>query len=872
MKRFLLVTAVALSFGITVNANHITGGEMYYTLTSRSGNSFTYFVTLKLFRDCNSTGAQLDPSASIAIFDRITGATVWSNSNIPRSQIQTLTLGSPDPCINNPPNVCYNVGYYTFSVTLTGSPNGYIIAYQRCCRIAGINNVAGSSTVGATYTAEIPGTSAGADAPENNSARFIGQDTVIVCANNAFDYSFGAIDTDPNDSLVYSFCNAYQGGSTGMPAPSPPSGPSYASVPYNSPFSATSPLGNTVTLNSRTGLISGVAPSAGIYVVTVCVSEYRSGVLFATQRKDLQIKVGDCDRAAADLKPEYVFCDRGNSFAATFNNLSSSPLITSFFWDFGVTSQTNDTSNVASPTFIYPDTGVYIIKLVTNRNQSCSDSTTAVVKVYPGFRPAFDFNGICINKPTNFTDRTTTNYGVVDTWRWNFGDPGSSADTSRLRNPTWTYNSTGPKTVTLTATSSKGCSDTAIRVVDIIDKPPIALAFRDTLICVPDVLQLQASGMGVFSWGPNVNIINANTATPTVNPATTTVYNVTLNDNGCINTDSVRVRVVTFVTLNAINDTTICQGDAIQLNAFSNGLSFQWTPGAPLSDANIINPIAITNNTTQYRITARIGSCIAVDDVVVRTVAYPIANAGPDQEICHLTSTQLNGNMNGSSFNWSPGATLSSTSILNPIAFPKRTTSYILSAFDTLGCPKPGRDTVLITVLPKMNPFAGRDTAVVVGEELQFNASGGVSYLWTPPTGLSSATIANPIGSYTGEFDSIRYKLYVRNEANCLDSATVLVKIFKTSAYVFVPSAFTPNGDGLNDILAPIAVGIRQIEYFRIFNRWGQLVFSTTVNGRGWDGKISGSPQGTNTFVWICSAIDYTGKRLFLKGTSTLIR
>ena len=872
MKRLLLVTAVILSFAITAQANHITGGEMYYTLTSRSGNSFTYFVTLKLFRDCNSTGAQLDPSASIAIFDRLTGATIWSNQSIPRSQIQTLTLGSPDPCINNPPAVCYNVGFYTFSVTLNGSPNGYIIAYQRCCRIAGINNVAGSSTVGATYTAEIPGTSSGADAPENNSARFIGRDTVIVCADNPFEYSFAAADLDPNDSLVYSFCNAYQGGSTGTPAPNPPGAPPYASVPYNGPYSSTSPLGNRVSLNTKTGLISGIAPAAGIYVVTVCVSEYRNGVLIATQRKDLQIKVGDCDRAAAALQPTYVLCDRGNSFAASFSNLSTSPLINSYFWDFGVASQTNDTSNVATPNFTFPDTGIYTIKLVTNRNQACSDSTTAVVKVYPGFRPAFDFNGICVNKPTSFTDRTTTTYGVVDTWRWEFGDPSSTADTSRVRNPTWTYSSTGPKTVTMTATSSKGCSDTAIRVVNILDKPPISLPFRDTLICVPDALQLQAIGSGNFSWGPNVNIINANTATPTVNPTTTTIYNVTLNDNGCINTDSVKVRVITFVTLIPMNDTTICRTDPVTLSANTDALSFTWSPAASLNNPTIANPIATPLTTTTYTLTGRVGSCSSTDNVTVKVVPYPGSNAGPDQEICHLTTTQLNGSIVGSSFNWSPGTTLSSTSILNPIAFPKRTSNYVLTVFDTLGCPKPGRDTVTVTVLPKMNPFAGRDTMVVVGEDLQFNGSGGVDYLWAPPTGLSSTTIPNPIGNYSGEFDSIRYTLYVRNEADCLDSATVLVKIFKTKATVFVPSAFTPNGDGLNDILAPIAVGIKQIEYFRIFNRWGQLVFSTTVNGRGWDGKISGSPQGTNTFVWICSAIDYTGKRLFLKGTSTLIR
>jgi gliding motility-associated-like protein len=357
-----------------------------------------------------------------------------------------------------------------------------------------------------------------------------------------------------------------------------------------------------------------------------------------------------------------------------------------------------------------------------------------------------------------------------------------------------------------------------------------------------------------------------------VNPVATQWYNVTLNENGCINTDSVRVRVITTVTLIAMNDTTICQTDPLTLRANTDALSFSWTPAASLNNPAIANPIATPLSTTTYTLVGRVGSCSSSDDITVTVVPYPMANAGPDQTICYQTQTQLNGSTDGSSFIWSPGTTLSSISILDPIAFPKRTTDYILSAFDTVGCPKPGRDTVTIVVLPKMDPFAGRDTMVVIGENLQFNGSGGVSYLWTPPTGLSSATISNPVGNYSGEQDSIRYKLYVRNEANCLDSATVLVKIFRTSPSVFVPSAFTPNGDGLNDKLAPIAVGISRIEYFRIFNRWGQMVFSTTVNSQGWDGRIGGTLQGTNTYVWICSAIDYTGRRIFLKGKSTLIR
>jgi gliding motility-associated-like protein len=269
---------------------------------------------------------------------------------------------------------------------------------------------------------------------------------------------------------------------------------------------------------------------------------------------------------------------------------------------------------------------------------------------------------------------------------------------------------------------------------------------------------------------------------------------------------------------------------------------------------------------------ARIGSCTATDVVKVTTVPYPYSYAGNDTVICFNTTAQLNGSYQGSSFSWSPAGHLTNPNITNPIASPPRTTPYVLTVYDTIGCPKPGRDTMIVTVLPKVKPFAGRDTSVVIGQELQFNGSGGVTYLWSPPTGLNNITIPDPKGIYGAEIDSVRYKLLVTDQAGCSDSAFVLVKIFKTNPYVFVPTAFSPNNDGLNDIVRPIAVGVRQIKYFSIYNRWGQMVFTTTTNGQGWDGKIAGKPQNTGTFVWMVSAIDYTGKRIFLKGTVTLIR
>ncbi len=869
MKRFVLVISVYFTLCLPAMANHITGGEMYYTLVSQNGNNFTYHVVLKLYRDCFSSGAQLDPSSGIAIFDKSNGTMVWNNL-VPQSRMVRLEIESPNPCITNPPPVCYQVGYYEFDVTLPSSAFGYTVAYQRCCRIAGINNLIGSSNVGAAYTADIPGTASLTDGPANNSATFIGPDTVIVCADNAFSYSFAAIDLDPNDQLTYSFCDAFPGGAPGAPAPNPPSPPPYPSVPYNSPFSGSSPLGPSITIDPATGLLSGIAPAAGIYVVTVCVNEIRGGRVIATQRKDLQIKVGDCDIAKAALKSQYVNCD---SLTLSFNNLSTSPLINSFYWEFGdPASGANNVSNQQFPTHQFSDTGVYTIKLVTNRNQQCSDSTTAIVRVFPGFNAGFTSSGICLLNPVFFNDVTTATYGTVNSWRWDFGDATSIADTSRLKNTQWTYSNIGPKDVRLIVGSSKGCLDTVHQIVDIIDKPPITLGFRDTLICIPDNLTLQASGSGLFSWTPNIAMINGNTATPTVNPTSTTTYYVNLDLSGCVNRDSVRVRVVDHVTLSVRADTTSCQGDPVQLTIFSNGLHYSWTPTYALDNPNSSSPIATPSVTTTYRVMARIGSCNAAEELTVYTVPYPYVNAGPDTTICYNTSAQLSGVFRGTSFAWTPSAYLNNTVIANPLAHPPRTTPFVLTVYDTIGCPKPGRDTVIVNVLPRIFPYAGQDTSVVVGQPLQFHATGGVSYAWSPPTGLSATDIDNPIGIYDGSIDSIRYRVDVFNDIGCSEPAFVTVRVYKTSPQVFVPTAFTPNGDGLNDVVRPISVGIQQIKYFRIYNRWGQLVFATTRDRHGWDGRIGGVSQATNTFVWMVNAVDYLGKPFFQKGTVTLIR
>ena len=870
MRKLSAILLIQLAVPIWAWASHITGGEMFYTYGGLNGGLHRYNVTLKLYQRCNS-GRQFPNPTTISVFDKTNGIRVLDISATISTQ-ETISITTPDPCITNPPNVCYEVAYYSFTINLPSTAAGYVLASQVNYRINGINNLQpGYNNIGAMYTAEIPGHANAGGAPVNSSAFFTGSDLVVVCANNDMRYSFAAFDPD-GDQLRYTFCSAYAstGGSGGNPGPPDP--PPFPQVPYNTPsFNLNQPLGQAVQIHPSTGMITGIAPDVGIYVVTVCVQEIRAGRVIATQRKDIQINVADCDVAAASLEPEYLLCK--NSLTINLSNQSSSPLIVSTYWEF--LDESNAIiyrSNDPLVTYTFPVAGLYKVRLVINRNQTCSDSTEAIIRAFPGFTPGFNYAGICLSFPTRFTDETVSVYGVPDSWDWNFGEPSDFLAGSEDQHPAYTYPLMGTKQVRLIVTDTRGCRDTLYKTVTVLDKPPIQLAFRDTLICLNDALTLQAQGMGTYNWTPVVNMINPASANPTVRPLQTTRYYVTLTESNCVNTDSVLVRVVNEVSLQAMNDTTICQGDTIRLRIQSNGLQYQWTPAGQIINPQVQNPLVFTQNNTLYQVTARIGGCNATQSIRVNPIPYPVVQAGADQTICYNALTTLQGSTDAGNWTWQPASLLNNNQLLQPLADPDQTTDFILTATDNRGCPKPVSDTVRVQVEPAIRLLVTNDTSVVEGQPLQLQALGAAVYQWSPPDFLSSAVIPDPVAVFRSESTGFSYKIVGTNVAGCKDSTRITIKVFKTGPSVFVPTAFTPNNDGRNDQLFPVAVGMKKIDYFRIYNRWGQLVFSTQRNGDGWDGRINGQLQTTSTYVWTVSAVDYNGNRYFQKGLTTLIQ
>lgn len=871
MKKILLAIFVVF-ITAQANANHLKGGWIQYEYmgTNAANGNLQYRITVRQYLNCNATGGQIDANIFLGIFKNQTNELVQT-LNIPLSGTDMITMntGLSNPCISPPQTVCYRIDKYVMTAELPSYAAGYTLSVQRCCRIAGIVNVNGSNTVGVTYSNTIPGIITGTNYEQNSSPVFNQKDTVAVCFNGNFNFDFGAFDAN-GDSLSYSFCDGSTGGGQGNPSPNPPAAPPYSTVPYSPGYSGSSPLGPLVSINPLTGLVYGVAPPTnGDYTVAVCVSEFRNGVLIGITKKEIHVTVANCVLDAAKLKPSYITCD---GFTLTFQNESAASGITNYFWDFGVNSSNADTSTLPMPTFTYPDTGVYVLKLKVYNGNGCADSTTALVRVYPGFIPNFNITGSCFQSPFNFTDATTTVYGVVDSWRWDFGDASTFADTSLLKNPSYTYPTAGTRTAQLIVTNSKGCIDTISKIVNVRDIPALTLPFKDTLICSIDTLPLIATGNGVFSWTPNYNISNTNTSSPFVFPKDTTQYIVTLNEFGCVTKDTITVNVLDYIEVNAGLDSGICLTDTMHIRTVSHALSYLWTPSLGLNDNTIKNPIASPATTTKYYVSANLGKCQARDSVTIRVTPYPQAEAGNNVTICYGNRTQLNGVIVGSSFNWSPSNSLLNSNSLNPISGPIKTTQYFLTAYDTLGCPKPYRDSVLVTVIPPLVANAGSDTSIVVGQPLQLNATGGVNYAWSPTSELNNPNINNPIYTNSSLVDSIILTVRVSSPEGCFADDQVKIIIFKTGPEIFVPTGFTPNNDYKNDILKAVPVGIKQFKYFRIYNRWGQLVFSTSDYQSGWDGTLGGKMQPSGAYVYIAEAIDYEDKTLFRKGTTVLIR
>ncbi|MBN9383468.1 MAG: gliding motility-associated C-terminal domain-containing protein [Chitinophagaceae bacterium] len=434
----------------------------------------------------------------------------------------------------------------------------------------------------------------------------------------------------------------------------------------------------------------------------------------------------------------------------------------------------------------------------------------------------------------------------------------------------------GPYTVTVH--DQKGNSTTANATINGLPGPTLTATPGAPATCINNdgvVVINGTSGPAPYQYALDGGNYTAN---GTIDHVSSGNHQAHVKDaNGCIASQTVTVPLNDNLTVDGGPDFPVCQGSSGVIQATSNGTSFSWQPATGLNNSHLLQPTVTPAAATTYTLTATLGICQKTASMGVTINPAPTASAGPGGNICYGQSLQLQGSGQGSgslSYSWIPAAHLDNPSIANPtVSGLTQTTTYQLTVTDAKGCSSLNTSYVTVTITPPPRVFAGNDTSVLLGQPVPLHAVdvdnvGLGGWVWNPSDGLNNDVIRDPIARPQ---QSITYTATGYTFNGCAGSAGITVTVYTVSG-VFVPNAFTPNGDGHNDVLRPVLVGIKELKYFAVFDRWGQRIFYTTNPTEGWRGYSNGKDQPMGTYVWMVGGIDYKGALIQQKGTVLLIR
>jgi gliding motility-associated-like protein len=572
----------------------------------------------------------------------------------------------------------------------------------------------------------------------------------------------------------------------------------------------------------------------------------------------------------------------------TTNMTAVSPNAKKYIWDFGDGySVTTTTPN--SPSYTYPQEGVYFPVVLLEDDRGCKVAAVGnpkviADKVYADF--STDVTQACDGGTVFFTDKTTgvsQGMGLAMTYAWDFGIAGRTDDVGTGPTPTFDYPTPGVYTVKLTSTSFYGCTDDTTMDITIEPKPAAVITPVDP-ICAGTTVQLQGQdtkNLPGTKWVWTIAGKDYNVVTP---PA------ITFNDAGsqpvqlvitsstgfCSSTDNKTVEVSAFPALApSPSSPAICLGDEVLMNANTDpGVQITWTD-YKISDSHSATPTISPEKDTVYHVVVENATgCKREADVPVK-VSQPFQVAVTDVEICEGGRAQLQAS-GASHYSWSPATGLSDPNSANPVATPTVTTTYQVTGTGNDNCFTDTKDaTVTIHTKPVIN--AGEDVELPVGSSIQIAAtsSNDVSrFEWFPPAGLSCVDCLSPLATPK---QTTSYILTATNQYGCISSDEVTIKMVCESGVVFLPNTFTPNGDGQNDIFYIRGKGINTVKSFRIYNRWGQLVFERSNfniedSAYGWDGKAKGVLVAPDVFVYVAELVCDTNEPFTLKGNVMLLR
>ena len=537
---------------------------------------------------------------------------------------------------------------------------------------------------------------------------------------------------------------------------------------------------------------------------------------------------------------------------------------------------TNISSTTVKQPTVSPNTTTQYIVCASLPLSGCApkcDSITISINQPPTVSIGND-SIVCLGMSIPFNPTITPNQPY--TYTWSITGAGTLSSLNTL-NTTATFNSTGNAEIILRVEpQALGCQGDDTMQVLVLPND-ITLFNGDTTVCQGSTVQITVGGHPLFqyNWFPSTYLNNPTIDNPLSIPDSSISYTVVATFPGCNPmTKSFSIDVQPVPVISAGADREMCDNDTVQLHVIVDptwypNYSYAWTPSADLNNGALQNPIfsGHTNTNMQVIVSSPIG-CSDTDLVLVTVFPTEFAIITPETTtICPRDSVQFNA-IGGVSYVYTPGLYVNDSTIANPIGSPISTTTYTVYSTSALGCVD--TDLVKIAVAAEGVIDAGDDVTLYPGETTEFMPLGNCSFfMWFPDYHLTDKNIKNPISSPPV---TTKYIVTGTTEFGCpaYDSLTVFVS---PETILDLPNAFSPgSGTSMNDELRIIKRGIATLNYFKIFNRWGQMIFSTTDINQGWNGQFNGVPQPLGTYVYLIDATTSTGKKFYKQGNVTLIR
>lgn len=560
----------------------------------------------------------------------------------------------------------------------------------------------------------------------------------------------------------------------------------------------------------------------------------------------------------------------------TDTSLAGDAPIATWFWDFGDVALNNDTfAGQNTPPYFYADTGLYNTSLIVADTNGCMDTASLLIGVYPSppgisnpdtFQICFKDTVVLIGDTSFATYDWTPGIGLSDS---------TAAQPKAFPSDSTLY--------TLLTTDTVGCS-TLDSVYIIVNPLPQLNVFPspDTTVCWRDSAQLTAIGTGIaYQWEPIEGLSDANSRTPMAAPDSTTQYTVyTVDGKGCTQNDTLTVIVNRFNTNYSNN--RVCLGDPTTFIDRSVAtelqiVSWHWDFGVVGDDADtsdLFNPVYQYADSGVYNVSLTVFDVNGCSDTLMKQVQvdYPfVAEAYYDTIICFGDAVELLAT-GGDTVNWTPETSLSDPHSFTPTATPESTVTYTADVANGV-CPF-NTASATVTVIPTPLVSTIDDAEILRGSDITLSTSVANidTFYWIPTDSIACDTCISPTVNPLG---TTQFIITVVDEYGCTNADTVLITIDESCSedQIFVGNGFTPNGDGTNDKAFARLLGLKKMYFFRVFDRWGDLVFETTDEGEGWDGKnAKGKQLNSGVYVYVVEAECFSGQKLIKTGNVTLIK